>query len=372
MLSPTFFTKMVIFMINISIVKDSDIGYESSVNLNNPKIRFASRGIVIKGDKIAILNKANKNEFKLPGGGIEENETPEDAFRREVLEETGCEVDIIEYLGTIEEHKTLANFKQISHIFIGKITKDTNECHFTAKESDEGAKLIWATPKEGLTLITSCFDKIIGSKYEDEYQTKFIVFRDKIILEYYLNKVILNNEYFDILDENGNKTGKIKLRNNVHKDGDWHKAVHIWIINQNNEILLQRRSATKDSNPNMLDISCAGHISAGDNSLNTAVRELKEELNLDINPNELKFIKTIKRDVKYTKTFINREFDDMYILKANININNMKFQESEISEIMFVAYEEFKKMVNTKQSDLIMHNKEFKILFDLIEKEKAI
>ena len=46
-------------------------------------------------------------------------------------------------------------------------------------------------------------------------------------------------EYFDILDENGKKTGKTKLRKEVHKDGDWHKAVHVWIINDKNEILLQ-------------------------------------------------------------------------------------------------------------------------------------
>ena len=102
-------------------------------------------------------------------------------------------------------------------------------------------------------------------------------------------------EYFDILDENGNKTGERKLRSEVHRDGDWHRAVHIWIINQNGEVLLQRRSPNKDSNPNMLDISCAGHLSAGDESLEGAIRELKEELGLDVRPNELQFIKTIKR-----------------------------------------------------------------------------
>ena len=51
-------------MNNIAIIKDSDIGYKSSIELNNPKIRYASRGIVIKDDKIAILNKTNKNETK--------------------------------------------------------------------------------------------------------------------------------------------------------------------------------------------------------------------------------------------------------------------------------------------------------------------
>lgn len=176
-------------------------------------------------------------------------------------------------------------------------------------------------------------------------------------------------EYFDILDEKGNKTGKIKLRNEVHKDGDWHKAVHIWIINDKGDILLQRRCATKDSNPNMLDISCAGHLTAGDDSLTGAIRELNEELDLDVKPSELQYIKTIKRTSKYTATFINNEFDDLYILRTTKNIEDMKYQEEEISEIFFVPYKEFKNMVNNKQPDLLRHDEEFEILFDLFDNE---
>lgn len=179
----------------------------------------------------------------------------------------------------------------------------------------------------------------------------------------------MSKEYFDLLDENGNKIGKTKLRNEVHRDGDWHKAVHIWILNNNGDILLQRRCATKDSNPNMLDISSAGHLSAGDDSLSGAVRELKEELNLDVKAGDLKFIKTLKHSSKYTKTFINNEFDDMYILKTDKDINDMKYQEEEISEIFFVPYKKFKEMVNNKQPDLLMHNDEFEILFGLFDGE---
>ena len=179
----------------------------------------------------------------------------------------------------------------------------------------------------------------------------------------------MNKEYFDILDENGNKIGKTKLRSEVHRDGDWHKAIHIWIINDNGDILLQRRCATKDSNPNMLDISCAGHLIAGDDSLSGAIRELKEELNLDIPQKDLQFIKTLKRSSKYTETFINNEFDDLYILRTNKSIYEMKFQEEEISELFFVPYKKFKEMVKNKQPDLLMHTEEFKILFDMFDKE---
>lgn len=179
----------------------------------------------------------------------------------------------------------------------------------------------------------------------------------------------MSKEYFDILDVNGNKTGKTKLRDEVHRDGDWHKAVHIWIINNNGDILLQRRCATKDSNPNMLDISSAGHLTTGDNSLDGAVRELKEELNIDVKPEELLFIKTLKRSSRYTETFINNEFDDLYILKTTKNIDDMKYQEEEISEIFFVPYKKFKEMVNNRQPDLLRYDEEFKILFDMFDKQ---
>ena len=57
----------------------------------------------------------------------------------------------------------------------------------TRKEKDEGAKLLWKTPERALELITSCFDKLVASKYESIYSTKFVVLRDRKIIEYYLS-----------------------------------------------------------------------------------------------------------------------------------------------------------------------------------------
>ena len=102
-------------------ITDKDFGMEFC-DMENPKLREGSRGIVIREDgKIAIFNKTNKNEYKLPGGGIEEGENPEDAFYREVAEETGCKVEIIKCLGITEEYKYKNNFKQISYIFVSKV-----------------------------------------------------------------------------------------------------------------------------------------------------------------------------------------------------------------------------------------------------------
>lgn len=166
---------------------DKDIG-EMPIEMNNPRLRLGARGIVIREDgKIAIFNKSNKNEYKLPGGGLEGEEEPEEAFKREVLEETGCEVEIIDTLGTTEEYKSLNNFKQISYVYIGKVLKDTKQLNVTEKEKNEGAKLLWETPKKALELITECFDKLVASKYASIYSTKFVVLRDRKILEYYLS-----------------------------------------------------------------------------------------------------------------------------------------------------------------------------------------
>ena len=167
-------------------ITDEDIG-EVSKNMNNPRLRLGARGIVIREDgKIAIFNKSNKNEYKLPGGGIEEDENPEEAFKREVLEETGCKVEIIKELGTTEEYKSLDNFKQISYVFVGKVLEDTKQLNVTQKEKDEGARLVWETLENALKVVTESYDKLIASKYESVYHTRFIVLRDRKILEYYI------------------------------------------------------------------------------------------------------------------------------------------------------------------------------------------
>lgn len=168
---------------------DEDFGIEPQ-EMKSYRLRVAARGIVVRDDgKIAIQNKSNKNEYKLVGGGMEENEDPTIAFKREVLEEAGCEIEIIKQLGITEEYKSLQNLKQISNIFIAKVTKDTHKLNLTEKEKSEGAKLLWVEPEEALGLVTDCYDKLLPSDYDDVYDTKFVVLRDRKILEYYLENI---------------------------------------------------------------------------------------------------------------------------------------------------------------------------------------
>lgn len=178
----------------IGVIKDSDlrIGLQDKP-LVNPTVRYAARGILLNGKgEVAIVYKANKNEYKLPGGGIE-NEDPTLAFKREVSEETGCDIEIIDNLGTIEEHKSKTNFKQISYVFVGRVIKETGKLNLTEKEKIEGTRFLWTDLDNAIKLVHDSFDKLKASSYkvkdgyESVYMTQFVIKRDEQILKYYKN-----------------------------------------------------------------------------------------------------------------------------------------------------------------------------------------
>ena len=93
-------------------------------------------------------------------------------------------------LGKTEEYKSINNFKQISYVFVGKVLEDTKQLNVTEKEKNEGAKMLWDTPENGLKRIRDCFDKLVASEYGSVYSTKFIILRDAKILEKYLENKI--------------------------------------------------------------------------------------------------------------------------------------------------------------------------------------
>ena len=94
-------------------------------------------------------------------------------------------------------------------------------------------------------------------------------------------------ELLDVLDKNGKPTGKVKPRSEIHRDGDWHRAAHVWIMNSKSELLIQKRAATRKYHPNRWSVSVGGHVSENENSRTSVAREVKEELGLHCLPSEL-------------------------------------------------------------------------------------
>ncbi|KAM2079420.1 hypothetical protein ACFX1R_026932 [Malus domestica] len=179
-------------------------------------------------------------------------------------------------------------------------------------------------------------------------------------------------EYFDVLTKTGQKTGISKPRGDVHRDGDYHRAVHVWIFAESTqELLIQKRSDCKDLWAGRWDISSAGHISAGDSSLITARRELQEELGIVLPKDafEMLFV-YLEECVTNDGKFINNEFNDVYLVTTvnPIPLDAFTLQETEVSAVKYISYEDYRNLLAKEDPDCVPYdgNGQYGQLFDII------
>lgn len=158
-------------------------------------------------------------------------------------------------------------------------------------------------------------------------------------------------EYFDIVDEMGNPTGETIERKEAHRKNIPHRTAHVWIVRRRGgcvEILLQKRCMQKDSYPGCYDISSAGHIPAGDDYIPSAMRELREELGITIDPSQLIDCGLYRRhadEVFHGERFLDNQISKVFLLWLDIDENDINVQKEEIDSVMWINFEECKKAV---------------------------
>lgn len=177
-------------------------------------------------------------------------------------------------------------------------------------------------------------------------------------------------ELIDVLNTAGQPTGQSKTRREIHRDGDLHLAIEICLINDKNQILIQKRSAIKDSHPNLWEISCSGHVDAGETSIQAALRELQEELGITTTQSDLTFIQRFFEPSITQKNYINNEFKDLYLLYSNKPISEFSFPEAEISALRWVDLLEFISSINQKNPHFAPHPVGYPILFNALHENK--
>ena len=146
-------------------------------------------------------------------------------------------------------------------------------------------------------------------------------------------------ELVDLLNNRKELTGETCERNAV-PEGKYRLSIHIWIVNDKNEILIQQRSASRKMFPNMWT-NTGGACIAGETSIETVFRELKEELNVIPNIDDLELIASYKRKKDYV---------DVWLLRQNINIKDLKFNDNEVQAAKWVSIEEWKKLLIEEQA----------------------
>lgn len=177
-------------------------------------------------------------------------------------------------------------------------------------------------------------------------------------------------EYLDILDRNGNKTGEVKPRKEVHTKGYLHKGVHIWMINSKGELLVQRRSANKDVYPNKLYVSVAGHLVSGEDEMEGIKREILEEIGVEMDVSQLEYLFTFYQDVSENNgKFLDNMFYDVYLVEIDLALDKLKLQEEEVSEVKYIPYQVLEQMVKNKDKDIVNHPEEWEKLFKILHEK---
>ena len=145
-------------------------------------------------------------------------------------------------------------------------------------------------------------------------------------------------EVWDIYNENREKTEKTHIRGEEMQEGDFHQVIHVWIMNESGQFLIQRRQPWKKGWSNMWDCSAAGSALAGETSEMAAIREVKEELGIDL--------QMVNSEILFTIKFA-RGFDDHFLVVQDINIEDLSLQYEEVADAKWATIEEIGDLVQT-------------------------
>ena len=140
----------------------------------------------------------------------------------------------------------------------------------------------------------------------------------------------------DLYDENKILTGETIYKGQEVPKGRYYITVVVFIQNDKNEFLIQKRVAKKDGKW----ATTGGHPVSGETSKQGIITEIKEELGINVIENNIILFKTLKTE---------DDFVDIYYLKENINIDKIKIQEDELEDVKWASKQEIEKLIENGQ-----------------------
>jgi isopentenyldiphosphate isomerase len=158
-----------------------------------------------------------------------------------------------------------------------------------------------------------------------------------------MNKPHTPEEIVAIVDDNDQIIGKHPRRR--HAEGRLHRETSVLIINSKNEILVQERTGS-----GLLDYSASGHFPYDEDYLDGAVREIKEELGLDIPRSKL--VKISKHRIDYSGLCINNRFITLWEIRGDYKIKDMVIDPSEVKSVKYMAISKLKEMIKKEPGRL--------------------
>lgn len=143
-------------------------------------------------------------------------------------------------------------------------------------------------------------------------------------------------ELIDLYDSKRNNLNKTWERQSEVEPpkGEYKLNVHTWIINDNNQLLIQKRGATVRRHPNKWNFT-GGAVDTGEKSIDGAKREVQEELGIDIY--DLELLISFRRE---------HDFVDVWVGKSNVELSKLNVSKREVQEVRWVSIDELEELMN--------------------------
>ncbi|MCA1715622.1 MAG: NUDIX domain-containing protein [Actinobacteria bacterium] len=145
------------------------------------------------------------------------------------------------------------------------------------------------------------------------------------------------DEKIDVLDARGFVTGEVAWKSEAHRLGLWHRCSHCWIASPETSsggpyLFVQRRAVGKETWPDRLDVSVGGHIGAGEETLEGGLREIEEELGLQVAAGDLVSLGTRRAELEIPAG-IDCEFQEVFLLVRSLSPEDLRLQKEEVAAV---------------------------------------
>ncbi|MBO5934833.1 MAG: NUDIX domain-containing protein [Clostridia bacterium] len=331
-----------------------------------------------KGNRYLLIGKRNESKidfpgyYAIPGGGIKEFESPTDAVLRCFEAETGIKIKLTDNC-TEPAEITLCNIQEKPSrlYFTGIYSSHDESINGTLGGGSQCFAIVADENIENIESVlhsTHDMTELLFVPLDDIYKIDFAYDQKRMIYNAiaHLNLPCDKGELLQKFDDSGNPVNEPASRFSAHRNGIPHGASHTFLYKfENNElyILFQRRSYNKDSYPGYLDVSSAGHIEFGSDFEETAIKELSEELGLNVDRNELEELfdqKIFNHAEFHGQAFIDNEFNKVYALQTGCDISELKFQPEEVAGAVWLSAEKILEMISCDNSEICTNKDEVK------------
>ncbi|WP_010135011.1 NUDIX hydrolase [Ochrovirga pacifica] len=166
------------------------------------------------------------------------------------------------------------------------------------------------------------------------------------------------DELIDIVNLKGQPTGNACMKSFAHQNGILHGSVHLWCYNTQQQILVQKRKASKTIFPNLWDVSVAGHIASGELPLSAVIRETQEEIGLSISAIDLEYLGIWEDKHSHANGIIDHEIHHLFVTQTSVAINELTLQKEEVEEVQWLPIDVLKEKIS-RFADFVPHPKAY-------------